>query len=311
MKKIVLKKTGQEVPAIIVGCMRQAGFTRDPFTPQQMNRFIHTAVENGATYFDHADAYGMGRAEKVFGDALKLSPSLHREDLFIQSKCGVGRRFYDLSREHILASVDGSLERLQTEYLDFFLLHRPDALMEPEEVAEALERLSESGKVRRFGVSNFTPGQIELLRRYWKQDPVIDQVECSLAHAGLIAFGIEANMTSPGSVDHDGGLLDYCRLHDIQLQTWSPFQISLGGGSFIDNEAYPELNEKLSELAEKYGTSKAGIAEAWLLRHPAGMQVLVGTSKEERLVELIKASEIVLTREEWYALYLAAGKLLP
>lgn len=312
MKKTKIRKTGQEVPALIVGCMRQAGFSDHPFDVQQMDHFIHTAVENGANYFDHADIYGLGRSESVFGEAMALSgSSLSREDLIIQSKCGIRQGCFDSSREHILEAVDGILGRLQTEYLDVLLLHRPDALIEPEEVAEAFDRLQDAGKVRQFGVSNYTPGQIALLQRYLKQELVVNQMECSIVHSGMIASGIEANMTTAGSVDHDGGILDYCRLHDITLQAWSPFQISLREGSFIDNPEYPELNAKLEELSEKYGTSKAGIALAWLLRHPAGMQVLTGTSKEERLVELIRASEIVLSREEWYALYLASGRILP
>ena len=312
MKKIKIRKTGQEVPALIVGCMRQAGFTAQPFDAQQMNHFIHTAVENGANYFDHADIYGMGRSESVFGEAMALSrTSLKREDLIIQSKCGIRRGFFDSSRDHILEAVDGILERLQTEYLDALLLHRPDALIEPEEVAEAFDKLFQAGKVRHFGVSNYTPGQIALLQKYVEQDLVINQMECSIVHSGMITFGIEANMKTPGSVDHDGGILDYCRLHDITLQAWSPFQISLHDGAFIDSPDYPELNEKLAELAEKYDTDKAGISLAWLLRHPAGMQVLAGTSKEERLIRMIKASEIVLSREEWYAIYLAAWNILP
>lgn len=312
MKLTKIRKIGQEVPAIIVGCMRQAGFTDHPFDAQQMNHFIHTAVENGAIYFDHADIYGLGRSETVFGEALALSPSsLQRENLIIQSKCGIRQGCFDSSGEHILEAVDGILGRLQTEYLDVLLLHRPDALIEPEEVAEAFDRLYKTGKVRHFGVSNYTPGQIALLQKYLKQDLVVNQMECSIVHSGMIAFGIEANMTSQGSFDHDGGILDYCRLNEITLQAWSPFQISLHEGSFIDNPEYPELNEKLGELSEKYGTSKAGISLAWLLRHPAGMQVLIGTSKEERLIQLIRASEITLSREEWYALYLAAGHILP
>ena len=312
MRKTLLKKTKQEVPAILVGCMRQAGLTDNPFTPQQMNHFIHTAVENGANYFDHADIYGLGRSETVFGEALKLSASsLQRENLIIQSKCGIRQGCFDSSKEHILKAVDGILSRLQTEYLDVLLLHRPDALIDPEEVAEAFDKLYDTGKVHHFGVSNYTPGQIALLQRYLKHDLLINQMECSIVHSGMIRFGIEANMTSAGSIDHDGGILDYCRSHDITLQAWSPFQISLEGGTFIDNSEYPALNEKLGELAEKYSTSKTGIALAWLLRHPVGMQVVVGTSKEERLVELIKASRITLSREEWYALYLAAGYILP
>jgi len=312
MKTVRIKKMNKEMPAVVVGCMRQAGFTDRPFTPQEMNHFIHTAVENGANYFDHADIYGMGRAELVFGEALALKDSsLKREDLIIQSKCGIRREFYDSSKEHILQSVDGILERLQTEYLDVLLLHRPDSLIEPEEVAEAFDELYKNGKVRNFGVSNYTPGQIELLQKYAKQELAVNQMECSIVHAGMISSGIEANMTSSGSVDHDGGVLDYCRLKDITIQTWSPFQISLHDGTFIDNPAYPELNEQLLTLAEKYGTTKAGIAEAWLLRHPAGMQVVIGTSREDRLVELIKASDITLSREEWYSLYLAGGHILP
>jgi len=311
MKKIVIRKTGQTVPAVVIGCMRQAGFTDHPFSPQQMNRFIHTAVENGANYFDHADIYGFGRAETVFGEAMALSSSLRREDLILQSKCGIRQGCFDSSKEHILEAADGILQRLQTDYLDVLLLHRPDALIEPEEVAAAFDQLYNSGKVRHFGVSNYTPGQISLLQRYLEQELIINQMELSIVHSGMISFGIEANMTSRGSVDHDGGILDYCRLHDITMQNWSPFQISLNAGSFIDSPEYPELNEQLGELSEKYGTDKAGIAQAWLLRHPAGMQVVIGTSREERLVELIKASEIVLTREEWYALYLSAGNILP
>jgi predicted oxidoreductase len=312
MKQVRIQKIRQEVPAVIVGCMRQAGFTDKPFTPQEMNHFIHTALENGANYFDHADIYGLGRAERVFGEAMELSgSSIQREDLILQSKCGIRQGCYDSSKEHILSAADGILERLKTDYLDVLLLHRPDALIEPEEVAEAFDKLYTSGKVRYFGVSNYTPGQIALLQKYLKQELVVNQMECSIVHAGMISSGIEANMTSAGSVDHDGGILDFCRLNEITLQTWSPFQISLHDGSFIDNPKYPELNKKLGELSEKYGTTKAGIAEAWILRHPAGMQVVVGTSREERLVELIKASGIVLSREEWYDLYLAAGHILP
>lgn len=209
-----------------------------------MNHFIHTAVENGAYYFDHADIYGFGRAETVFGEAMKLSgSSLPREELILQSKCGIRQGWYDSSREHILEAVDGILSRLQTEYLDVLLLHRPDALIEPEEVAEAFDWLYDSGKVRHFGVSNYTPWQIALLQKYCRQELVINQMECSIVHSGMVSFGIEANMTSDGSVDHDGGILDYCRMHDITLQAWSPFQISLNGGSFIDSPQYPELNK--------------------------------------------------------------------
>ena len=312
MKKIIVRgMNGREVPAVIVGCMRQAGFTDHPFTPEQMLDFIRKALDKGAYFFDHADIYGIGRAEETFGKALALDPGIHREDLILQSKCGIQNGFYDSSKEHILEAVDGSLKRLQTDYLDILLLHRPDALMEPEEVAEAFDILESSGKVRYFGVSNYTPGQIELLKTCVKQKIIINQMECSIVHAGMISSGIEANMTSEGSFDHDGDILNYCRKNEIVLQAWSPFQISLHEGSFIDHDAYEKLNEELSALAEKYGTTKTGIAAAWLLRHPAGMQVVVGMSKSERLAEVIDAGEIQLTRKEWYALYTAAGHILP
>ena len=309
MKQIQIK--GMNVPAVIVGCMRQAGFTDNPFTPEQMLDFIQKALENGACFFDHANIYGLGRAEEVFGKALKLDPSLQRENLIIQSKCGIANRYYDSSKEHILEAVDGILKRLQTDYLDILLLHRPDALVEPEEVAAAFDILSESGKVRNFGVSNYTPGQIELLKTCVTQPLIINQMECSVVHAGMISSGIEANLTSEGSFDHDGEILNYCRKNGITLQAWSPFQISLREGSFIDNDRYPELNKELDVLAEAYGSTKTGIAAAWLFRHPANMQVVVGTSRPERLKEVIEASEIRLTREEWYRLYLAAGHILP
>ena len=312
MKQIKIQSmNGREVPAVIVGCMRQAGFTDNPFSPEEMRAFIDKAVENDAIYFDHADIYGIGRAEEVFGKAMALDPAIRREDLILQSKCGIQNGFFDSSKEHILEAVDGILERLQTEYLDVLLLHRPDALIEPEEVAEAFDLLESSGKVRYFGVSNYTPGQIELLKTCVKQDLVFNQMECSIVHAGMITQGIEANMTTEGSFDHDGDILNYCRKNGITMQAWSPFQISLRAGSFIDNENYPELNEALADLAEAHGSTKTGIAAAWLLRHPAKMQVVVGTSRVERLAEVIRASGIELSRPEWYRLYKAAGHILP
>ncbi len=311
MKKRKIKGFPGEVPAVLVGCMRQAGSTGHPFTPKDMNAFIHAALEMGANWFDHADIYGGGRSESVFGEAWSQDTSIRREDMILQSKCGICRWGYDASREHILSAVDGILERLRTEYLDVLLLHRPDALVEPEEVAEAFSRLRREGKVRFFGVSNHTPGQIALLQRYADQPLLIDQMEFSLVHAGMVSAGIEANMTTEGGVDRDGGVLDYCRLHDITVQTWSPFQIGLREGTFLGNPAYPELNRLLEELGEKYATSPTGIAAAWVLRHPAGMQLISGTGRRERLAEIVAAGEITLSREDWYALYKAAGHPIP
>ena len=306
MKTIKFGTKRTEAPAIVVGCMRLADKTAD-----EMNAMIHFCMENGANFFDHADIYAGGESERLFGAAMKDDPSLKREDLLIQSKCGIRNGFYDSSKEHILASVDASLERLQTDYLDLLLIHRPDALVEPEEVAEAFDLLQESGKVRRFGVSNHRPMQIELLKKYVKQELEVNQLQFSIPVSNMVAGGMEVNMDTPGSADRDGSVLDYCRLNDITIQAWSPFQMPNWQGCFLGAPAYEKLNQEIDQLVEKYAVSATAIAAAWILRHPAGMQLIAGTASEERLGEILKASEIRLTREEWYALYLAAGHPLP
>lgn len=306
MKEIVLGTTGKKMPAIVVGCMRLADKN-----VSEMQSFLHTALEQGAYFFDHADIYGGGQSEAIFGEALAQDSAIKREELFLQSKCGIRQGYFDFSKEHIVASVDGILKRLQTEYLDALLLHRPDALVEPEEVAEAFEELYNKGKVRYFGVSNHNPMQIELLKRYIKQPLIINQLQFSIPVSNMVASGLEVNMTSEGAFDRDGSVLDYSRLHDMTIQAWSPFQMPNWQGCFIDSEKYPKLNEVLQELAEQYGVSKTTIATAWILRHPAGMQVVTGTASEKRLAEIIEACEIHLTRQEWYGLYLAAGHILP
>lgn len=304
MKQITIGT--QKAPAIITGCMRLADFDR-----QRMNHFIHTSMELGVNFFDHADIYGGGKSEEIFGKALKGDSSLRREDMIIQSKCGIRNGRYDLSRDYILDSVDNILKRLEMDYLDILLLHRPDALVEPEEVAEAFDLLEKSGKVRSFGVSNHKPMQIELLKKYVKQPLVINQLQFSIPVSNMVANGMEVNMETPGSADRDGSVLDYCRLNDMTIQAWSPFQMPDWKGCFLGASEYPELNQKIDELARKYQVSGTTIATAWILRHPAGMQVIAGTTSEERLREIVQACSINLTREEWYELYLAAGHPLP
>ncbi len=306
MKEIVLGTTGKKMPAIVVGCMRLA-----EKSCSEMQSFIHTALEQGAYFFDHADIYGGGQSEAIFGEALAKDPTIKREELFLQSKCGIRQGFFDFSKEHIINSVDGILKRLQTDYLDALLLHRPDALVDPEEVAEAFDELSAKGKVRYFGVSNHKPMQIELLKRYVNQPLIINQLQFSIPVSNMVANGLEVNMTSDGAADYDGSILDYSRLHDMTIQAWSPFQMPNWQGCFIDNEKYAELNEEMQVLAEQYGVSKTTIATAWILRHPAGMQVVTGTASEKRLAEIIEAEKVNLTRQEWYRLYLAAGHILP
>ena len=224
MKEVALGKSGKKVPSVIVGCMRLG--EKDP---DSMNRFIHTAIEQGAWYFDHADIYAGGASEEIFGEAWSKDPSLHREDMFLQSKCGIRKGYYDLSKDYILESVDGILRRLQTDYLDMLLLHRPDALVDPEEVAAAFDILEQSGKVRLFGVSNHKPMQMELLKKYVRQDIIADQLQFSIPASNLVANGLEVNMETAGSADRDGSALDYCRIQDITIQAWSPFQYGFFG----------------------------------------------------------------------------------
>lgn len=306
MKRQMLGNSMLEVPAVAAGCMRI--HTLDE---SQVDEYIHTCLELGISFFDHADIYGKGGCESLFGRVFEQT-EFRREDIILQSKCGiVPGVMYDFSKEHILQSVEESLRRLRTDYLDILVLHRPDALVEPEEVAEAFDILEGSGKVRHFGVSNHTPMQIELLKRYVKQDLLVNQMQLSLPFSNMIAAGLEANMLTDGAVNRDGSVLDYCRLHDITLQAWSPFQYGFFEGVFIDSDQYPELNQVLGDLAERYGSTKTGIATSWILRHPANIQMIAGTTNLKRMREIALASEIRLTREEWYQLYLSAGHILP
>ena len=296
--------SSQMVSSVILGCMRING-AKDPV------KVIETAYDNGINFFDHADIYGGGECESIFADALAKT-SLKREDLFIQTKCGiVPGVMFDFSKKHIIESVEGSLQRLKMDYVDALLLHRPDTLVDPSEVAEAFDELEKSGKVRHFGVSNQKPMQIDLLKKYVKQPLLANQLQFGLKHSGMIDQGIHVNMTDDGSVDHDGSVLDYSRLNDMTIQAWSPYQYGFFEGVFIGNEKFPELNQALDNLAEKYGTTPTGLAAAWILRHPANVQVIAGTMNPGRIEEIAKASEIQLTREDWYELYRAAGNILP
>lgn len=304
MKTIALGKSGLQVPAIALGCMRLTALDE-----QGAQRYVRTALDLGANFFDHADIYGGGACEELFGKAIAGIP---REKLIIQSKCGIvpGKR-YDFSKEYILSAVDGILQRLRVDYLDTLLLHRPDALMDPVEVAEAFATLKAAGKVNHFGVSNQNPYQMALLQKYLPMPIVANQLQLSVTNCTMITQGMEVNMATPGAVGRDGGVLDYCRLHDITIQPWSPFQYGFFEGVFIGSDKYPELNKKLDELAEKYGVSATTIAVAWLLRHPANFQPIIGTMNLNRLADCVKACDIQLTRQEWYDIYLSAGNMLP
>lgn len=291
--------------AVALGCMRMASLDE-----KQVDGIIDCALENGVNFFDHADIYGKGESERLFGAYLKRNPSV-RDKIFIQTKCAIHDGQYDFSKEHIISSVEGSLERLGVDYVDFLLLHRPDTLMEPEEVAEAFYILRSSGKVRDFGVSNHNLMQIELLKTAVKRPLCINQLQFSITEAGMITSGLNVNMKNEESQMHDGGILEYSRIKKMTIQTWSPFQQGFFKGSFIDNDDYPELNEKLAEIGEKYGLTKTGVAAAWILRHPANMQLIAGTMTPDRLSQICKAADVTLTRSEWYEIYRAAGHCLP
>jgi predicted oxidoreductase len=305
MRKINLGSSTLEVPVVAVGCMRINSLEK-----KEAEHFVQTALELGANFFDHADIYGGGSCEEIFADAIHMNADI-REKIILQSKCGIRKGMFDFSKEHILHSVDGILKRLNTEYLDTLLLHRPDALMEPEEVAEAFDILENSGKVRHFGVSNQNPMQIQLLQKYVKQPIVANQLQLSITNANMISNGINVNMENESAINRDGSVLDFCRLNDITIQPWSPFQYGFFEGVFLGNEKFPELNQKIDEIAAKYEVSNTTIAIAWLLRHPAKMQPVIGTMNVDRLKDCCKASEIHLTREEWYEIYRAAGNILP
>ncbi|PBB07143.1 aldo/keto reductase [Salimicrobium humidisoli] len=303
MKRMNLGTSDLSVPEIGLGCMRMAGMTKN-----DARAMIDKSMDLGIDFFDHADIYGKGEAEKAFASAIE--PSL-REKMILQSKCGIRDGFFDFSKEHIISSVEGSLKRLNTEYLDVLLLHRPDALMEPEEVAEAFTKLENDGKVRHFGVSNHNPMQTELLQETVDQELIVNQVQLSLMQTVMIDHGLNVNMENSSAVNRDGEIIEYSRLNNISLQAWSPFQHGMIEGAFVGNSDFPEINEKLQQVASRYGVTDSAIAIAWILRHPAGIQPIVGTMNKQRLEDIAKASEVKLTREEWYELYRAAGNDLP
>lgn len=310
MKYYEIPHTNMRQSAVIQGCMRFKGMSST-----EVEQIVNLCLENGINSFDHADVYGTagmrGECEQLFGQVLKENPGL-RDKVYIQSKCGICKSeqdYYDFSKEHILEAVDGILTRLQTEYLDALLLHRPDTLMEPEEVADAFETLHKAGKVRYFGVSNMNPGQVELLDRAVDAPLVFNQLQLSIAHCPMIDTGLSVNNRIPQAVDYEGGILEYSRLKAMTIQAWSPFQKGLFEGPFLtDWETYGELNAYIDQLAEKYNVTNTAIAVAWILRHPAHMQVILGTTNQKRIADACQGADITLTREEWYTLYAKAGK---
>ncbi len=308
MQTFRLPGTDLVVPNLVLGLMRI-----QERSDEEIRALVSAALDAGITMVDHADIYGssLHGCERRFGEAMRLTSS-ERERLVIQTKCGIvpAGPHYDFSYDHIVASVEGSLAALGTEHVDVLLLHRPDALVEPEEVARAFDHLATTGKVRAFGVSNHTRDQIELLRRHVEQPLVVNQLQLSIVHAAPVAQGIAANLPSlDQSAGRDGGVLDHCRLHDITVQTWSPFQGA--GGVFLGSPAYADLNAVIARLAQQYDVPPIAVATAWITRHPARMQVVLGTTSPDRVAGAALGSELPLTRAEWYELFRAAGHTVP
>jgi len=296
-----------EASAISLGCMRIGSLAAN-----QVEKLVKVSMDGGIDFFDHADIYGGGESERVFGQMVK-SAGIPRDKILVQTKCGIRNGFFDFSKEHILSSMDASLKRLDMDYVDVLLLHRPDTLMEPEEVAEAFTAIHKAGKSRYFGVSNQNSGQIRLLNKYLNDElsVCVNQLQFSPTNTGMIDAGFNVNMENPPSIDHDGGILEFCRMEDITIQAWSPFQYGFFEGVFLGSDKFPELNKVINEMAAQKNVTPEAIVIAWILRHPAKMQAIPGSTNPERIAGICKAYECDISREEWYTIYRAAGNVLP
>jgi len=305
MKYVNLPNTELNASRIALGCMRIGDMT-----VQEIDTLINVCMESGVNIFDHADIYGGGKCEELFGEVLSSNKGL-RDKIIIQSKCGIRTGYYDSSSEYILNSVDGILKRLKIDCLDILLLHRPDALAEPEDIAKAFSKLKENGKVNYFGVSNHNQMQIRLLQKYLAQPIIVNQMQFSVTNTTMISSGINVNMETDAALDRDGGVFGYCKLNDIIIQAWSPFQYGFFAGPFLGNEKFAGLNEVINKLSEKYNITNSAMAISWILRHPAGIQPVTGSTSLGRIKGICKAADITLTREEWYEVYRAAGNMIP
>ena len=308
MRYITLGQDDKELSEIVLGMMR----IKDK-SVKEVEELVETALSVGINAFDLADIYGRGRCEELLGLVLKNRPDL-REKMWIQSKCGIRIEeftYFDFSKDYIIKSVDGILQRLKIDHLDSLLLHRPDALMESDQVAEAFDLLYKQGKVRNFGVSNQNPMMMELLKKDVKQPLAVNQLQLSVAFTPGFESGFHVNMEDSQAAMRDGSIFEYCKLHDVVIQAWSVLQFGYFKGNFVGNEKFQALNQVLDRLAIKYGVTSSTIAISWILRYPAKMQAVVGTTNPKHLREVSQAANFSLTRKEWYEIYLAAGNNLP
>ena len=308
MRYITLGQDDKELSEIVLGMMR----IKDK-SVKEVEELVETALSVGINAFDLADIYGRGRCEELLGLVLKNRPDL-REKMWIQSKCGIRIEeftYFDFSKNYIIKSVDGILQRLKIDHLDSLLLHRPDALMESDQVAEAFDLLYKQGKVQNFGVSNQNPMMMELLKKDVKQPLAVNQLQLSAAFTPGFESGFHVNMEDSQAAMRDGSIFEYCKLHDVVIQAWSVLQFGYFKGNFVGNEKFQALNQVLDRLAIKYGVTSSTIAISWILRYPAKMQAVVGTTNPKHLREVSQAANFSLTRKEWYEIYLAAGNNLP
>ena len=308
MRYITLGQDDKELSEIVLGMMR----IKDK-SVKEVEELVETALSVGINAFDLADIYGRGRCEELLGLVLKNRPDL-REKMWIQSKCGIRIEeftYFDFSKDYIIKSVDGILQRLKIDHLDSLLLHRPDALMESDQVAKAFDLLYKQGKVRDFGVSNQNPMMMELLKKDVKQPLAVNQLQLSAAFTPGFESGFHVNMEDSQAAMRDGSIFEYCKLHDVVIQAWSALQFGYFKGNFVGNEKFQALNQVLDRLAIKYGVTSSTIAISWILRYPAKMQAVVGTTNPNHLREVSQAANFSLTRKEWYEIYLAAGNNLP
>lgn len=301
-----IHETSLEASRIIMGCMHLSELNK-----KDAHTLIATALDCGINYFDHANMYDDGKCEERFAEAAGMKDDL-REKVIIQSKVGIRHGCYDFSRAYMIKEVEGSLKRLKTSYLDVLLLHRPDTLMEPEEIAEAFDYFHNKGMVRYFGVSNQHPLQMKLIQRYVKQKLIVNQLQLSMTFAPMLDAGLNVNMKTDQSTDRNGYIMEYCRLHDITIQAWSPYQYGHMEGVYIgDRKKFPALNKEIDKVAEKYGIKPEGVVTAWISRHPAKIQAVIGTTKPARMKECAAGADVRIDREEWYSLYRAAGQEVP
>ena len=308
MRYITLGQDDKELSEIVLGMMRI-----EDKSVKEVEELVETALSVGINAFDLADIYGRGRCEELLGLVLENRPDL-REEMWIQSKCGIRIEeftYFDFSKDYIIKSVDGILQRLKIDHLDSLLLHRPDALMESDQVAEAFDLLYKQGKVRDFGVSNQNPMMMELLKKDVKQPLAVNQLQLSAAFTPGFESGFHVNMEDSQAAMRDGSIFEYCKLHDVVIQAWSVLQFGYFKGNFVGNEKFQALNQVLDRLAIKYGVTPSTIAISWILRYPAKMQAVVGTTNPKHLREVSQAANFSLTRKEWYEIYLAAGNNLP